>query len=120
MKRQFAFNVWVVLALVLTLGAPAARAATPALIPAYAVTDLGTFGGSTSVALDINAAGQIVGTAYTAANIPRPFLYRDGVMIDLGTQRLLWFGAALMPPVKSSARRITPRASAADSYTATA
>jgi probable HAF family extracellular repeat protein len=85
MKRQFAFNVCVVLALVLALGAPAARAATPALIPAYAVTDLGTFGGSTSVALDINAAGQIVGTAYTAANIPRPFLYSDGVMTDLGT-----------------------------------
>lgn len=60
-----------------------------------ALKDLGTFGGDNSVALAINDAGQIIGradvtticTACAPGNqkeLHHPFLWRDGVMMDLG------------------------------------
>ncbi|NUO81333.1 hypothetical protein HUU05_14745, partial [candidate division KSB1 bacterium] len=62
--------------------------ATPARVaaaPIYSITDLGTLGGVFSAALDLNAAGQIVGGARLANGLLHPFLYQNGQMIDLGT-----------------------------------
>jgi probable HAF family extracellular repeat protein len=48
------------------------------------LTDLGTLGGSSSEARDINKSGQIVGGAFpTAGSNYRAFLYSSGVMRDL-------------------------------------
>ncbi len=49
-----------------------------------AVTSLGTFGGSTSFAWDINDSNQIAGTARDASEKNRAFLWQDGVLTDLG------------------------------------
>jgi probable HAF family extracellular repeat protein len=51
----------------------------------YAVTDLGTLGGSTSFAYEINNSGQVVGSADTASGYTHAFLYGNGQMTDLGT-----------------------------------
>jgi probable HAF family extracellular repeat protein len=47
------------------------------------VVDLGTLGGETSAALDLNEAGEIVGFSSTADGRTRAFLYRDGAMSEL-------------------------------------
>ena len=44
-----------------------------------------TLGGRMVRAFDINAAGQVVGVAVTAAGAAHAFLYSDGAMKDLGT-----------------------------------
>ncbi|MBI3406960.1 MAG: DUF3466 family protein [Planctomycetes bacterium] len=55
-------------------------------VPAqYAVTDLGTLGGSYSHVADINEAGQVVGDAFTASGVDHGFLWNNGTIIDLGT-----------------------------------
>lgn len=51
----------------------------------YTVTDLGTFGGQFSAALDINASNQIVGAATLVDGTLNPFLYENGLLINLGT-----------------------------------
>jgi probable HAF family extracellular repeat protein len=49
------------------------------------MTDLGTLGGDSSQAQGINNAGQVVGIAGTAKDIPpHGFLYSNGKMTDLG------------------------------------
>src|SRR5579871_221145 len=53
----------------------------------YNVTDLGTLGGSSSVASGINASGQVVGTSYIAQDTAYHAFRYDRVngMLDMGT-----------------------------------
>jgi probable HAF family extracellular repeat protein len=54
-------------------------------LPSYAITDLGTLGGSSSSATDINNRNQIVGSSLTAQGKTHAFRYTNGVgMEDLG------------------------------------
>lgn len=53
--------------------------------PLYSIIDLGTLGGSTSVALGINNLGQVVGSADDVSGKRRAFLWQNGTMTDLGT-----------------------------------
>jgi probable HAF family extracellular repeat protein len=55
-------------------------------VPAlYAVTSLGTLGGYSASAADVNKAGQVVGNADTADGLNHAFLWDKGTMVDLGT-----------------------------------
>lgn len=51
----------------------------------YVLTDLGTLGGLSAQAHDINDAGEIVGGSTNSALRSHAFLWRDGSMTDLGT-----------------------------------
>lgn len=51
----------------------------------YTPVDLGTLGGASSAATDVNASEQIVGHSVTATGETHAFLITDGVMQDLGT-----------------------------------
>src|SRR5438034_10649785 len=50
------------------------------------MTDLGSLGGGTAFANDVNEAGQIVGGTTDASGYQRAFLWENGVMTDLGVQ----------------------------------
>jgi probable HAF family extracellular repeat protein len=50
-----------------------------------AMIDLGTLGGRDSKAMDINAAGQVVGLAFLPDNRSHAFLYQKQKLADLGT-----------------------------------
>lgn len=62
-----------------------ASATTLVTAPMYAVTDLGTFGGTFSAALHINASSQIVGAATLPNGVLHPFIYDNGQLFDIGT-----------------------------------
>lgn len=47
--------------------------------------DLGTLGGHSSVPVDINDAGQVVGGSYLPSGEPHAFLWQNGAMTDLAT-----------------------------------
>jgi probable HAF family extracellular repeat protein len=51
----------------------------------YTLIDLGTLGGGSAQANDMNEAGQITGYATNSSNWSRAFRWDDGHMIDLGT-----------------------------------
>jgi len=71
-------NIGVLVALVMASLVPEARAQTP--------IDLGTLGGAESVALAVNASGQVVGYSTTAGGRSHAFSWTAaGGMIDLGT-----------------------------------
>jgi probable HAF family extracellular repeat protein len=50
----------------------------------YQITDLGTLGGATSSAFDVNIHGDVVGSSTLANGETRAFLFHNGNMTDLG------------------------------------
>ena len=58
------------------------------------ITDIGTLGGVGSVAYDINDNGDVVGWANTNTGAMDAFLYRNGVMTDLGNGEALGINAS--------------------------
>ena len=71
------------LVLVPTFVTKGPRAASPP--GPYVLTDLGTLGGLSAQAADINDDGHVVGYASSATAGGHAFVWRDGVMTDLGT-----------------------------------
>lgn len=57
----------------------------PPPVLTYNIIDLGTLGGSSSVALGINDQGQVVGSADTPQGLRHAYRWQNGVMTDLGT-----------------------------------
>jgi probable HAF family extracellular repeat protein len=95
-------------ALVAVAASVAAVSGAPGSVQArWVMTDLGTLGGSFSVALALNERGQVAGTSRTANGQTHVFLWEKGRMTDLGqTQagstsvllnargRVVWFSPA--------------------------
>jgi probable HAF family extracellular repeat protein len=71
--------------LVLSALAPRTHETLSAQASSYNVVDLGTLGGSRSLAYGINNRGQVVGVSETSSGELHAFLWNDGIMSDLGT-----------------------------------
>jgi len=59
--------------------------AAPAGAATYRVVDLGTLGGASSAATDLNNAGAVVGWSATASGRVHAVVWRSGHMTDIGT-----------------------------------
>lgn len=70
-----------------------ASSGVPGAIPVHAVlwkadgtlVDLGTLGGTNSVAWSVNDKGEVAGWAENGAGVRRAFRWKNGVMVDLGS-----------------------------------
>jgi probable HAF family extracellular repeat protein len=89
--RRFMIRLWTICTLALAFpGLSPAVAGPPAPAApqtgAYAVTDLGTLGGTYSIAYGVNNRGQVTGWSYTAGGASHAFLWQPGAtaMTDLG------------------------------------
>ncbi len=72
----------------LVMGSEFAPRGVPAEEPeplSYTITDLGTLGGWSSVALAVNRRGQVVGSADTSQGVRHAYVWQRGMMTDLGT-----------------------------------
>jgi probable HAF family extracellular repeat protein len=92
MQHRAPKHLLAVLAVVLTTASPAAAVAlthAPTKYrdasPNYTVTDLGTLGGTLSFAMGINDRGWVDGFSTLPNGDQHAFVWRDGVMTDLGT-----------------------------------
>src|SRR5262245_40673080 len=61
-----------------------AKPSTRYAVTAVTITDIGTLGGTSATALDINGNGEIVGWADTVQGRRHAFVYRGGLMEDIG------------------------------------
>jgi probable HAF family extracellular repeat protein len=78
-RRRDPFTI-ALLALALTVLAAAQGMSAP-----FAITDLGTLGGTFGVATAINDVGHVVGHSATAEGATHAFLWQSGTMTDLGS-----------------------------------
>jgi len=58
-----------------------------AMAAEFVISDLGTLGGTFSIATGVNDLGQVVGYSATADGATHAFLWQSGTMTDLGTLR---------------------------------
>ena len=80
------FMRWSAFGLALTACFVVSGAEAPRGMPfSYSIIDLGTLGGFSSVALDINELGHVVGGADLSNGDRHAFFWADGAMTDLGT-----------------------------------
>src|SRR3954471_5850066 len=56
-----------------------------AIAAPFVITDLGTLGGTFSIATGVNDVGQVVGYSATADGVTHAFLWQSGTMTDLGS-----------------------------------
>jgi probable HAF family extracellular repeat protein len=82
MSRGRAVVRWVAAVACAVLGSLAANAKVG---PGWTLVDLGTLGGPGSYGAAVTNSGLVVGCADVDANSAHAFIYRDGVMHDLGT-----------------------------------
>ncbi len=74
------------IALLLALaGAGSTSAVAGGMATTYTIAEIGTLGGARSQALGLNAAGEVVGWAETAAGQQHAYLWTNGRLTDLGT-----------------------------------
>jgi probable HAF family extracellular repeat protein len=73
-------------------------ASTPAAASPFAVTDLGTLGGTSSTAMVINGPGQVAGMIITTSGAAHTFFWsRATGMLDLGVLGTSWGSARSYP-----------------------
>lgn len=76
---------WRIIRLLIALALLGLAGAPPLAAQVYTITDLGTLDGISSEAYGLNGSGHVIGWSTTASGAVHAFLYRDGVMTDLGT-----------------------------------